>query len=286
MRVISDADGDALGQVAPWCSLITVTYNSRRALEEFWGNRDPLPQGVEWIVVDNGSHDGSAELAAELGATRVIRRVENLGFAASNNVGLEAARSDFIGFVNPDIRVNFADLNMLKALAAKERAVLSPQLLNADGTSQPNGRGFPLLWDKVRNRLGSEARLHDRYLLYSANAMPRKVCWLMGASIFGMREVIDAIGSWDPYFFLYYEDSDFCLRAWKSDVDVLLVPAAQWTHGWARETSKFRATPWKRELASMFKFYVRYPEFLMPRPFAARIHSKIEREMCGADQWR
>jgi N-acetylglucosaminyl-diphospho-decaprenol L-rhamnosyltransferase len=265
----------------PWCSLITVTHNSQRALEEFWGKNEKLPAGVEWIVVDNCSTDGSADVAERLGATQVIRLSENLGFASSNNEGLRAAHGDFIGFVNPDVRVKYTDLKMLKEVAHQQQAVVSPQLINADGSLQPNGRGFPFLLDKVKNRLGAEAKLHGRYLLFSNTDEPRMVCWLMGASVFGSRETLDKFGAWDPHFFLYYEDKDFCLRAWKADIPVALVPRAKWTHGWARETSNLSAMPWKRELASMFKFYRRYPEFLLPRAVASRKHARISREVYG-----
>lgn len=266
----------------PWCSLITVTHNSRRALEEFWGKNDRLPAGVEWIVVDNASTDGSADVAESLGATRVIRLTENLGFASSNNEGLKAAEGVFIGFVNPDIRVQFADLKMLEQVAIEQQAVVSPQLINADGSLQPNGRGFPFLLDKVKNRLGAEEKLHGSYLLFSETDEPRMVCWVMGASVFGTRTNIDKFGAWDDHFFLYYEDKDFCLRAWNADVPVALVPRAAWTHGWARETSSLNAMPWKRELASMFKFYRRYPEFLMPKAIATRKHARMNREVYGA----
>ena len=265
----------------PWCSLITVTHNSRLALEEFWGNNDELPADVEWIVVDNASTDDSADLAESLGAT-VIRLKENRGFASSNNAGLKIARGDFIGFVNPDIRVRFADLKMLEQVAHDQQAVVSPQLTNSDGSLQPNGRGFPFLLDKVKNRLGAEEKLRGSYLLFSDTDTPRMVCWLMGASVFGSRGTINKFGAWDPHFFLYYEDKDFCLRAWKAGVPVALVPSAEWTHGWARETSSVSAMPWKRELASMFKFYRRYPEFLMPRSVASKRHPRINREVYGA----
>ncbi|WP_158251228.1 glycosyltransferase family 2 protein [Cryobacterium sp. Y11] len=266
----------------PWCSLITVTYNSRRALEEFWGKNDKVPAGVEWIVVDNCSTDGSADVAESLGATGVIRLTENLGFASSNNRGLKAAQGTFIGFVNPDVRVRYADLKMLEQVANERQAVVSPQLVNADGTLQPNGRGFPFLWHKVRNRLGPEKKLRGSYLLFSDNDEPRMVCWLMGASVFGLRTSIEKFGAWDSHFFLYYEDKDFSLRAWKADIPVALVPRAKWTHGWARETSSLNAMPWKRELGSMFKFYRRYPEFLMPKGIAVRKHPRINREVYGA----
>ncbi|RZU66518.1 hypothetical protein EV379_2876 [Microterricola gilva] len=267
---------------SPWCSLITVTHNSRKALEEFWGKNDAVPSDVEWIVVDNCSTDGSAELAERLGATRVIRLTENLGFGLANNKGFEIARGQFVGFVNPDIRVKYADLKALELVATENQAVVSPQLMNADGSVQPNGRGFPFLLDKVRNRLGSGEKLHGSYLLFSESDEPRMVCWLMGASIFAARQSIEMFGAWDSHFFLYYEDKDFCLRAWKAGVPVAVVPRVRWTHGWARETSNLSATPWKRELASMFKFYGRYPEFLLGRNIASRKHARISREVYGA----
>lgn len=282
VRAISDSGSQTPGQDHDvWCSLITVTYNSRDALMEFWNNNRPLPQGIEWIVVDNSSSDGSADLAEALGATLVIRLDENLGFASSNNAGLAAARGSFIGFVNPDVRVDYSDLPGLRRIAEQDRAIVSPQLVNQDGTLQPNGRGFPLLLDKVRNRLGGEERLRDRYLLFSETEEPRKVCWLMGASIFSSREALDELGAWDPHFFLYYEDKDFCLRAWKAGFPVLLVPSSKWTHGWARETVTLSVTPWKRELSSMLKFYRRYPEFLLGKRLAARVHSRINLEVYG-----
>lgn len=52
-------------------------------------------------------------------------------------------------------------------------------------------------------------------------------------------------------------------------------------HGWARETTTASATPWKRELSSMSKFYRRYPEFLLTRGAAARRHPRIERDVYG-----
>ena len=265
----------------PWCSLITVTYNSRAALEEFWSGAHDMPEGVEWIVVDNGSTDGSADLARSLGATVVIERNANLGFSSSNNEGFRSARGSFIGFVNPDIRINFDDLAQLHSVAEAENAILSPQLLNADGSLQPNGRGFPLLMHKVRNRLGDEARLLGQYLLYSDSTEPRAVCWLMGASIFGTRTTFERIDAWDAHFFLYYEDKDICLRAWKAGFSVLLVPTAKWVHGWARETTTASATPWKREIASMVKFYRRYPEFLLGKTLAARVHPQINFDVFG-----
>jgi N-acetylglucosaminyl-diphospho-decaprenol L-rhamnosyltransferase len=277
---LKDPDGSSLSEDSGvWCSLITVTYNSREALVRFWSRARELPVGVEWIVVDNGSSDESVELAKSLGATTVIQRNGNFGFSSSNNVGFSVARGSFIGFVNPDVEVDFSDLAYLATVAEENAAIVSPQLLNPDGSPQPNGRGFPFLVDKVRNRLGNSKKPNKRYLLFGELDQARHVCWLMGASVFGMRQDIDKFKAWDSHFFLYYEDSDFGLRAWKAGVPVMLLSEFSWVHGWARETKTARAMPWKRELGSMFKFYRRYPEFLLGTRAASRAHPRIARDV-------
>lgn len=258
-------------EIAPHRSLITVTYNSREALERFWRDRE-ADAHTEWIVVDNCSTDGSAAIAEELGA-RVIRLPKNVGFSAANNRGLAEARGSFIGFVNPDVRITTAAIDLLEAIARETGAIVGPQLLHPDGTVQPNGRGFPLLTAKVRNRLkGDDAR----YLLTSDRPEPIPVVWLMGAAVFGTRSAVERVGGWDSRYFIYYEDSDIGLRAWRAGVQVLLAPGVTATHGWARETSgRFRWMPWYREIASMTKFYSRYPEMLLTHGVARRAHPDI-----------
>ena len=73
-------------------SLVTVTFKSRPDLERFWAGG--VASGIEWIVVDNASTDGSAELAESLGAT-VVRLSKNVGFGAANNVGIELASAQY-----------------------------------------------------------------------------------------------------------------------------------------------------------------------------------------------
>src|SRR5437868_3661471 len=84
----------------PTASVITVAYNSRADLEELRGQ---APSGAEWIVMDNASSDGSADLAAELGAS-VLRSPRNLGFSAANNVAAKSAAGDVLIFCNPDVK--------------------------------------------------------------------------------------------------------------------------------------------------------------------------------------
>ena len=253
----------------PVWTLITVTYNSASTLRALFA---ACPADVEWIVVDNGSTDDSAAVATELGAARVIELTDNRGFGAANNVGFAAARGQYVAFINPDVTVDYADLPALAARIDDGGGLVSPQLINPDGTLQPNGRGMPLLTNKVLNRLRDPNKGTDTYLIYSPEAVEKYVFWLMGASIAGTREELLKLGPWDERFFLYYEDSDIGIRAWKAGLTVRLHGDAQWVHGWARETKTFRLRPWLREIASMTRFYTRYPELLVGGAWAVRRH--------------
>ena len=83
--------------------MIVVTWNRkdllRACLRSLLSQRDAA---FEIVVVDNGSNDGSAEMAETEFGARVIRNVENRGFCAANNQGIAAARGDLIALLNND----------------------------------------------------------------------------------------------------------------------------------------------------------------------------------------
>lgn len=248
----------------PTWSLISVTYNSADKIRAFWGDYAPDPR-VEWIVVDNASSDDSVGVARALGAT-VLPLEKNLGFGGANNRGFELSQGDYVAFVNPDVTVDTADLPSLEAvLRAHPRALIAPQLLNSDGSLQPNGRGLPYLMNKVLNRTVPE-RLVGDYLRFAEPGELTEVEWVMGAVVAGTRERLDLLGPWDERFFVYYEDSDIGLRNSRLGGTTLLSGDTRWIHGWARETTAPSYQAWKREIPSMLKFYSRYPRLLSPRP--------------------
>lgn len=255
-------------------SLITVTYNSAATLRRFWASG--VPAGVEWIVVDNASSDDSVAAAKELGAS-VVELKDNLGFSAANNRGLSVAQGKYVAFVNPDVTPTWDSLTTLESTIEDTGGLVAPQLLNADGSLQPNGRGAPLLAHKVLNRLTKGPRENGYQVLTQAGER-RAAFWLIGAVIAGRTDTVRSLGGWNERFFLYYEDKEICIRAWQHGLKVVVDGRVRWTHGWARETSRFRLTPWLREFQSMATFYSLYPEFVLggpairrkyPRPAAA-----------------
>ena len=84
-------------------SVIIVNWNRRELLRACLESVQ-RQTGIEFeiIVVDNGSIDGSADLAEQSYGCRVIRNRENLGFCAANNQGIQAARGEFVALLNND----------------------------------------------------------------------------------------------------------------------------------------------------------------------------------------
>ncbi|HEX3995420.1 MAG TPA: glycosyltransferase family 2 protein, partial [Acetobacteraceae bacterium] len=84
-------------------TVIVVNWNRRellRACLDSLCRQTGVP--FEIIVVDNGSNDGSAEMAEREFGCRVIRNRENRGFCAANNQGIAAAAGEFIALLNND----------------------------------------------------------------------------------------------------------------------------------------------------------------------------------------
>ncbi|MFG2045802.1 glycosyltransferase [Micromonospora sp. NPDC048935] len=257
----------------PW-SVVTVTYNSADTLRRCWGGAKPY----EWIVVDNDSADDSVAVAEELGA-RVIRLPENVGFSRANNVGVRQAAGAYVLFANPDLEVEPAGLATMQRHLDAHGGLVAPQLLATDGTPQPNGRGFPYATAKLGNRkIWPLSRMHANYRVVANPGEAVYVAWAMGAAVAARTADFVAMGGWNESFFLYYEDHELGLRAWRHDMPVVLLGDVRWTHHWARATNSFQ---WSRahtlELQSARTFFGLFPEFVLGLPTAARRNPQAAR---------
>lgn len=256
-------------------SVVTITHNSERALGKAWKTWEPQDD-IEWVVVDNASHDNSIQTAHRLGASSVVPLDRNLGFGAANNLGVALSTGRSILFANPDLTVKKEDLVTLDAYLDHFGGIVAPQLINPDGTPQPNGRGFPTLSSKIRNRAGK--RPDPKYQILVQAGEAQRVCFVMGAALAIRRSTLEDLGGWDAKYFVYYEDSDICIREWCRGGEVRVLGEIQWTHQWARETASFRVLPWVYELRSMVTFYTRYPALLGSRKNAGRHFPMIKLE--------
>jgi hypothetical protein len=157
--------------------------------------------------VDNGSTDDSATRikAADQDAV-LLQSGENLGFAGGNNIGIRYAiahGADYVWLLNND---TIPDRNALPALLAK---ALTDKTIGAVGsvTYYANAPCVVEAWGGGRVKL---------WFGYGRNSTrPRSDDWfdyLNGTSILISRAALENAGLLDEGFFLYWEDTEFCLR--------------------------------------------------------------------------
>ncbi|SOE00367.1 glycosyltransferase [Blastococcus haudaquaticus] len=239
--------------------VIVVLHNSELELGTIWPE---IPAEVRERVcaVDNASTDNSYPLARKLFG-RVIR-TDNGGLSRGNNLGLRNTSARFVLFLNPDVRLTRDGLRTLESTLRQHRSLVAPRLVGPDGEPQANGRGLPFLAKQVRNRLSH--RSNEAYNwppLGPAGEVP----WVLGAAIACERETITGLGGWPKEFFLYYEDAELCMRAWKHGVPVLLNEEVRWIHAWARQSHSWRSVAFRLHLRSAVRFFLRHPGLLVGR---------------------
>jgi len=199
-------------------SVVVVTWNSAPVLERLVATIEhhlaPVP---ELIVVDNASDDDpEAVLSAYGGPVRFVALENNVGYGAAANLGVARASAPLVVVLNPDIELLDASLSELAAFAMRRGALAGPRLLNSDGSVQPSASGSPVgPWPWIGAFL--PGRLQPAMLQRRTEPWRLKhtitVAWLTGACIAAPRDVLLALGPFDPAIHLLADDLDLGLRA-------------------------------------------------------------------------
>jgi GT2 family glycosyltransferase len=186
------------------------------------------------LVIDAGSTDGSIERMSIAHPGVRVLPVENRGFAAGNNRGLEATAAPYVLLLNPDaVLAPGALAALVSAMDAEPRtAIVGPKVVDPGGGIQAGSWGrFPTLAVRTGLALRRLARrLTGRRDVPSLPAQRREVDWVTGAAMLVRREAVADAGPMDEAFFLYYEDIEWCHRMRDHGWSVLLEPAATVTH--------------------------------------------------------
>jgi GT2 family glycosyltransferase len=210
-------------------SIVVVTWNSAPVLERLVAtiehHLDPVP---ELIVVDNASDDDpEAVVHAYTSSARFVALESNLGYGAAANVGVERASAPVVVVLNPDIELIDGSLGELAAFAMRRGALAGPRLLNTDGSVQPSASGSPVgLWPWIGAVL--PGRLQPEMLQRRTEPWrlghTTTVAWLTGACIAAPRDVLLALGPFDPAIHLLADDLDLGLRAALAAIPSYLCP--------------------------------------------------------------
>ena len=232
----------------PKVSIIIVHY---RANKELFNCLSAIAQShpkttFEVIVVDNDVEDGiAADLRKKAPWVRYIRSRGNVGFGAGNNLGAKAAKGKYLLFLNPDTIIEKEPIDRcVQTMNARNNVgIVAPQLL------MENRQVYPfqctdtltplagLMAHSVINRFFPKNPVAKKYWLSQWDRKSqRQVEAVHGAAFMVEKALFEELGGFDERFFMYFEESDFCLRARNLGRKILFEPRAKVIHLSGRST--------------------------------------------------
>jgi GT2 family glycosyltransferase len=262
----------------PSLAVVIVNYRTARLVVDCLRSLAPevaLLPGTQVVVVDNASGGGSvAEIGRALaeegwsGWISLMPLDHNGGFSAGNNAAIrpllaQAQPPEWILLLNPDTVVRPGALAALvdAALALPRAGIVGTALEEPDGTPQASAFRFLSVLGEFENavRLGVVTRL----LWRSNTVLPRpasrsKVDWVSGASMLVRRALFHEIGLLDEGFFLFCEETDFCLRAARHGWETWFEPGSRVVHLAGQSTGFNPAAPGRRVPAYVLESRRRY----------------------------
>src|ERR1700686_346218 len=229
-------------------AVVIVTYKSAQltieALRSVAAERSTAGLKIRAVVVDNASGDLPviADAVAANGwsawVTYVLAPI-NGGFAFGNNLGIQQAYANgapaYVHLLNPDAQVRQGAIGSLVQFmeAHSDVGIAGGSFENLDGSDWPFAFRFPSMLGELDARLefGLVTRLLGPWVVPRVMAKtPQPVDWVSGASMMIRPSVFSAIGGLDENYFLYFEETDLCLRAKRAGFATWYVPEARVMH--------------------------------------------------------
>lgn len=214
-----------------------VTYNSAGVVEDLLGSLPAALDGVSAtiVVVDNGSADETISMVE--GRVTHLVRGENVGYAAAINRAVHAClaagtRPEAILVLNPDVVLGPASVPaMLEELRRTEAGIVAPLITEPDGTLTWSLRRAPSI-PRALGLSGTGRPVFSEWVMeVEAYRLPHDIDWAVGAVLLVATACHEALAGWDPSYFLYSEETDFCLRAWDCGWRTRFTPEAVAVHG-------------------------------------------------------
>lgn len=199
---------------------------------------------IRVVVVDNSSEDYAPimAVASENGWSAwltVIRSPRNGGFAFGNNIGIAHIFSEkppcYVYLLNPDTEVRSGAIGTLARFLEKNRdaGIAGSAIENPDGSPWPIAFKFPSVLSELSSGLqfGLATRMLRRWeVAQGMRNIPEPTDWVCGASLMIRTDVLTTIGGLDENYFLYFEETDFCLRAKRAGFSTWYVPESRIMH--------------------------------------------------------
>lgn len=225
-------------------------------------------ENFEVIVIDNASIDGSPDfIKKNYPQIKLVENEKNYGFAKALNINSHSIRSEYLVFLNNDVKV---EPNWLKILIScmeqnPKVAAANPKMLFLQNRKQVNSAGgncdiYGVGWNRGNGEVdnGQYDKVEEVFYANGAALVIKKIAWL-------------SVGSFDEDYFLYGEDLDWCWRARLKGFEILYVPEAKIYHHWMGAAGFIVPFLERYWMANLLKNYSLKTLFkIMPRYFALR----------------
>lgn len=197
-------------------AIVVVTYNSEDHISALL---DSIPHALgsstgSVVVVDNGSTDSTLSLLDARGDCTVVRST-NVGYAAGMNRAVAASpKARAILILNPDATLDADSVpRMLAVLDQPGVGIVAPRIREADGELSPTLRRGPTLGRVGGLSFTGWPRFTERIEDPREYEFEHDVDWAVGAVLLVDADCYTQLGGMDESYFLYSEETDFCLRA-------------------------------------------------------------------------
>lgn len=242
-------------------TVIIVSHDSEAVIA---GALDSIPGECRVICVDNDSHDRTREIVSRYPA-RLLRRT-NIGFGRACNLAAEEATTEFLLFLNPDVRLAANAVDRLTDAARRYGgdAVFAPLVEDATGQTQFRDTSRIERWHEP----GRPVR-----------AAPVGDCctgFVDGSVFLVRRETFLGVGGFDPNIFLYYEDDDLSWRLRLARIPMIHVNTARATHLLSSSSPATASNLMFRARArKISEYYVRTKYDRRTRPLLDGLHQLV-----------
>jgi GT2 family glycosyltransferase len=239
-----------MSKPTPQLDIVVVSYNTREytleALRSIY--QETTQTSFNLVVVDNNSHDDSANAIEQaFPELTLIRSPRNTGFSGGVNLGVKHCHSDYLLLLNPDTIILDGAIDILYTFAQQKpsNGIWGGITLNDDmSLNTHNAWSRPSTLSLLFNAFGLNETFSTSCFFNKANYG----CWqrdteyeidmLQGSFFLTQRSLWDQLGGLDETFFMYGEESDYCLKAIQKGYRPIVTPEAKIIHhGGASETN-------------------------------------------------
>ena len=223
----------------PGVSIVIVNWNTRemvlRLLHQLSRSGGASTHPIELIVVDNQSSDGSVDaIRRDFPEVKLVAQAENRGFAGGVNPGVEVATQPLVLLLNTDAHTSRESIEAVAQYMADtpDVGVVGPQILSAEHTPESSAWRDPSLTWMALAAMGINKLKPFNFERYHEKPFIRagEVDCVSGCAMMIRRDLMVELGGFDEDYFMYFEETDFCVRARRRGTRIHHAPVGEFVH--------------------------------------------------------